>query len=80
MSAKLQASVRAEGRTTNSYLFSGSNINALMMALDPEWPGGMPHTILVGTDGKVVWRHNGPVDGSELIEKILTHMGPFYKP
>lgn len=80
MSAKLQASVRSEGRTTNSYLFSGSNINDLMAALDPEWPGGMPHTVLVGTDGKVVWRHNGPVDGSELIEQILTHMGPFYKP
>ena len=51
-----------------------------MKALDPEWPGGIPHTLLVGTDGRIVWRHNGLVNGEELRAKVLEHMGNYYKP
>ncbi len=77
---KLKPTLKAEGRTTNSYLYSGADMNEMMKVLDPEWPGAMPHTVLVSTDGKVVWRYNGPVDGDELRAKILEHMGAFYVP
>ncbi|MEI6714645.1 MAG: redoxin domain-containing protein [Verrucomicrobiota bacterium] len=80
LSAKLQASVKAEGRTTNSYVYSGASVNDLMKVLDPEWPGAIPHTVLVGTNGEIVWRHNGPVDGEELRSKILNYLGAYYKP
>ncbi|MEI6873232.1 MAG: TlpA family protein disulfide reductase, partial [Verrucomicrobiota bacterium] len=80
LSPKLQASVKSEGRQTNSYLFEGSDLAAVMKVLDPEWPGAIPHTVLVGTAGESIWRHNGPVNGEELQEKILTHLGAFYKP
>ena len=80
LSPKLQASVKAEGRQTNSYLFEGADLAGLMKVLDPDWPGAIPHTILVGTDGQIIWRHNGPVNGEELQERILAHLGPFYKP
>lgn len=80
LSDRLKKSVKAEGRTTNSYLFSGASTNELMKALDPEWPGGIPHTILVGTNGEIVWRHNGVIDGDELRARVLDLMGPFYKP
>ena len=77
---KLKASLKAEGRNTNSYVYSGASVNELMKALDPEWPGAIPHSVLVGTDGEIIWRHNGPVDGEELRAKILEHLGAFYKP
>jgi peroxiredoxin len=77
---RLKPSLKAEGRTTNSYLFTGANINELMKVLDPDWPGGAPHTLLVGPAGDVIWRHNGPVDGDELRDKALEYMGPYYKP
>ncbi len=72
--------LKADGRTTNSYLFTGANAADLMKALDPEWPGGFPHTVLVAANGDIVWRHNGPVDGDELRAKVLEHMGNVYKP
>lgn len=80
MSDRLRKSVQAEGRSTNSYLFSGSRVADLMTALDPDWPGAIPHTILVGTGGEILWRKNGMVDGEELRAKVLEVLGAYYKP
>ncbi len=77
---RLKPSLKAEGRTTNSYIFKDADTNALVKALDPEWPGAIPHTVLVGTDGEILWRHNGVVNGEELRAVILEKMGRFYRP
>jgi hypothetical protein len=80
MAPKLKKSVEAEGRKTNSYLYAGADMDDLMKVLDPEWPGGIPHTLLVDTDGTILWRHNGLVDGANLRAKILEHLGDYYVP
>lgn len=80
LSDRLKKSVKEEGRKSNSYLFEGGTMDDLMKVLDPEWPGGIPHTVLVGTDGKVIWRHNGAVDGDELRARVLEHLGNYYRP
>ena len=77
---RLKPSLKAEGRTTNSYLFTGADPDEMMKSLDPEWPGGYPHTVLVAPNGDVIYRHNGLVDGEELRGKILDYMGVYYKP
>ena len=77
---RLKAALKAEGRATNSYLFTGANTNELIAALDPAWPGPAPHTVLVGPTGNVIWRHNGPVSGDELRAKVLEYMGEYYIP
>jgi hypothetical protein len=78
LSGRAKAALKAEGRPTNSYLFSGGEMSDLMKVLDPEWPGGAPHTILVGPGGEVIWRHNGPLDGEELRAKVVEYMGTVY--
>jgi thiol-disulfide isomerase/thioredoxin len=77
---RLKPSLKAEGRTTNSYIFRDPDTNALVKSLDPEWAGAIPHTILVDSDGKTIWRHTGAVNGEELRSKILNHMGRYYQP
>ena len=77
---KLKPTLKAEGRATNSYIFRDPDTNALVKALDPEWPGAIPHTVLVGTNGEILWRHNGAVNGEELRAKVLEHMGRYYQP
>jgi peroxiredoxin len=77
---KIKPTVKAEGRSTNSYIYASDDLDAFAEALDPEWQGPIPHTLLVAPDGTVIWRHNGPVDGDELRGKVLDYMGRFYKP
>jgi peroxiredoxin len=77
---KLKPSLKAEGRKGNAYVFNESNTDGLIQALDPEWPGPIPHTLVVAPGGEVIFRHNGIVDGEELRTKILEHMGRFYVP
>ena len=77
---KLKPSLKAEGRKGNAYVFNEASSDALIEALDPEWPGPIPHTLVVAPGGEVIFRHNGEIDGDELREKILEHMGRFYVP
>ncbi|MEN3941636.1 redoxin domain-containing protein [Prosthecobacter sp. SYSU 5D2] len=78
--AKLKASHKKEGRAGNAYVFNDASSDTLIQALDPEWPGPIPHTLVVAPGGEVIFRHNGIVDGDELRAKILEHMGRFYAP
>ena len=70
--ARVKHSLKDEGRTTNSYVYSGADTNALMNILDPQWPGGMPHTVLISPDGRVLWRQNGLLDGDKLRARSWT--------
>lgn len=75
---RLRRSLQREGRTTNNYLYTGGT-DALTAALDKEWPGPLPHTILVTPDGRIVYRHNGPLDFDELRDRIFAELGHYYK-
>jgi len=77
---KLKPGLKEEGRKGNAYVFNEANTDALVQALDPEWPGPIPHTLVVAPGGEVIYRHNGIVDGDELRGKILEFMGRFYRP
>jgi hypothetical protein len=74
-----EASVREEGRTTNNYLFPG-DADTLAEALDPEWQGTMPHTILISAEGEIIYRHSGEIDPVELKTVIVEHLGRWYSP
>jgi peroxiredoxin len=78
LSKTMAATLVAENRTTNSYLFSGSDLNALGQALDPQWPGPLPHTVLVAPGGEIIWRQNGVVDPGELKARIVQALGPYF--
>jgi peroxiredoxin/thiol-disulfide isomerase/thioredoxin len=73
-------SIAKEGRKTNHYLFNGTTQDALVTALDPDWPGPIPHTILVAPGGKIIWRHNGTIDSAQAISVIVDAMTPYYQP
>ena len=78
---KLKPSIAAEGRKTNSYMFSGANSDDLIKALDPAWKGPIPYTIIVAPNGEVVKRYDEPIEnGDELRQTILDYMGRYYVP
>ncbi len=78
--AKIKPTLAAEGRKTNSYVFSGKSTDPLIQILNPDWDGTIPHTVIIAPGGEIVLSHNGQIEGDELRAKILEQMGRFYVP
>ena len=78
--SRLKRLLKSEGRDATNFLYTEASTDDLVKALDPAWPGPLPHTVLIAPGGKMVYRHNGPVDAAELLAKILDEMGPYYTP
>lgn len=56
---------------TRNLLFGEADKYKMAEALDPDWNGALPHTLLVAPDGKVLYRHTGDLDFLELRRKIV---------
>lgn len=77
---RLKQLLKKEGRTTLNFLYSEAGTDALVKSLDPQWPGPIPHTVLIAPGGEIVYRHTGEVDPAELRSKVIDAMGIFYRP
>jgi hypothetical protein len=51
------------------------NNDALSAALDSEWPGGFPYSILVAPGGKIIQRQMGEIDAIKLKKIIALYPG-----
>lgn len=63
-----------EGRTTNNYIFKDDNPDPLADAIDPDWSGSLPHTILLDGNGNIVFRHEGEIDPVTLRKAIVKEL------
>lgn len=61
-----------------NYIYSESDKDKLAEALDPQWPGPVPHTVLIAPGGKVVYRKTGAFDAMEVKKAIADHLGRTY--
>ncbi len=70
---------KKESALTN-YIFNQDDKYALIEAIDEDWNGALPYTILVEPGGKAVWKHQGEVDFLELKRVIVEHemIGRYY--
>lgn len=75
----LKVLTEKQSAVTN-YLFSGADTYALIEAVDKNWNGALPYTVLVEPGGKIVWQHQGEVDFAALKRTIVEHkmMGRYY--
>jgi len=46
--------------------------------LDKDWPGALPHTMLVAPGGKVIYRKTGDIDALDVRRAIVKHLGRTY--
>lgn len=72
-SPRIQQLLNKDNRTTNNYLFDGDTED-LAKALDPEWNGAMPHTLLIDEKGKVLYRHTGQIEPLTLKNAIVAEV------
>ncbi|GIW89319.1 MAG: hypothetical protein KatS3mg108_3643 [Isosphaeraceae bacterium] len=61
-----------------NYLFTGDDKDALAAALDKDWPGPIPYTLVIAPGGKVLYRKLGAFDPLELKRAIVGYLGRTY--
>ena len=63
-----------------NYIFTGTDIYKLIAAVDPQWNGALPYTVLIEPDGKIVYKQMGTIDPLELKRIIVNHpmVGRYY--
>jgi peroxiredoxin len=76
--AKVLQTLKESYASTTNYLFTGENKDALVEALDPEWAGPVPYTVLIGPDGEVVYCNQGPIEPLALKKAIVERLGRTY--
>jgi len=75
----LKALQKLQAANTN-YLFSADDKYKLIEAIDPNWTGALPYTILVEPGGKIVYANQGTIDAMEMKTTIVENklIGRFY--
>jgi len=63
-----------------NYIVENPDKYALIEAIDPEWNGALPYSLMVEPGGKIVYKCQGAVDLQELKKKIVEHplLGRYY--
>lgn len=61
-----------------NYLYNHDSRDALAEALDSQWPGALPHTIVIAPGGEILYRHSGQFDPLTLKRAIVEELGRYY--
>jgi peroxiredoxin len=77
---RLKRQLKSEGRDAVNFIYTGSSTDDLVKALDAEWPGPLPHTVVIAPGGKILYRRTGSIDPEELKNKVIELLGPYYTP
>ena len=72
-----RSTMKNEGRTTNNYIWDGGSLDELAEALDPDWPGPIPYTILIAPGGKILYQNSGEFNSLKVREEIISYLGRF---
>ena len=72
--------LRDKQSAVRNYIYDGPDMYALIEAIDPEWDGALPYTMLVEPGGARIYRKMGVVDPLELKRAIVEHpmIGRYY--
>ncbi len=64
--------------STTNYISTIASTDKFAEALDKEWRGPLPHTILIAPGGKIIYRHTNAIDPIEVRKAIVDFMGRTY--
>jgi thiol-disulfide isomerase/thioredoxin len=57
-----------------NYLFDSADVYQLLDAVDKDWAGAIPYTLVIRPGGEVVFKHMGMIDPLKLKRLILEHI------
>lgn len=70
--------LRNKNAATTNYLCSEEDKYALIEAVDKNWSGALPYTLLISPGGEIVFAHQGLMEPSEVKNAIVKKLGRFF--
>jgi hypothetical protein len=70
--------LRKNEASSTNYIFNGENSYDLIDAVDKDWQGALPYTLLVAPGGQVIYKVDGPIDPLIVKRKIVEYLGRYY--
>jgi peroxiredoxin len=70
--------LKEKNSAVKNYLYTSENKYPLIEAVDKNWSGSLPYTLLIAPGGEIVWSHNGVIDVMELRKEIMLKLGRFF--
>jgi len=70
--------LKKKGAANQNFLFAGKSKYDLIEAIDENWPGALPYTLLVAPGGKILYSKQGEIDPLQMKKEILKHIGRYY--
>jgi len=71
MEEKALSFLQKQHASMPNYIFGDTDKYANIAAIDPEWSGALPHTLVINEKGEIIYRHTGMLDFLELRRVIL---------
>jgi thiol-disulfide isomerase/thioredoxin len=72
--------LKSQEASNKNYIFKGSDVYQMIEAVDPEWQGALPYTMLIEPGGKVVYRKQDTIDPYKMKKMIVENkfIGRYY--
>ena len=70
--------LREQHVAVTNYLSTVKDKDRFADLLDREWAGPLPHTLVIGPGGKVLYRKTGPIDPLEVKRAVVGYLGRTY--
>lgn len=70
---KVHSFLKKRTSAVSNFIYSEGDKYAMIEAIDPEWDGALPYTVLVEPGGKVVYKMMGSIDPFQLKKTIVNH-------
>jgi peroxiredoxin len=61
-----------------NYIAAIGSVDKIAEALDKEWQGPVPYTLLIAPGGKIIYRHTNAIDPIEVRQAIVNYLGRTY--
>lgn len=76
---KVLSFLKGKQASFKNTIYQDDDIYALIEAVDKDWPGAIPYTLIIKPGGEVLYRHLGLIDPLEVKQTIVEYLGRTYK-
>ena len=67
--------LKSKHASSRNYIYNGTDSYALIEAVDKNWQGAIPYTMLINAEGEVIFKQSDAIDPLEVKRKIVEVLG-----